>query len=245
MTNGAHQGRRFGDGVKASLAATALCVLLMPTTGRAAGDVVTFQSAGGRTVTGLLTESNRRPAPAVVLVPMLGRPKEDWQVVADRLAAAGIHSLSIDLPALFLPPDSRELTSWSDDVRAAVGFLARRTDVGQGRIGLAGASLGANLVALAAAAEAEVPSIALLSPSLDYRGVRIDRAMQQFGVRHALLVASVHDPYAARSVRTLQEGGSGLWQVRWSNVVAHGTALLSQDPEVVRALVEWFQQTLG
>ena len=127
-----------------------------------------------------------------------------------------------------------------EDIRAAVAFLAGLSDVRPGAIGMAGASLGANLAAVAAAAEPAVRSIALVSPSLDYRGVRIEGAMQQYGARQALLVASVQDPYAARSVRELAKIGTGSREVRWSSVPAHGTALLvarSRPRPVARRVV--------
>jgi len=221
------------------------CALLMSGYAEGAGRLVTFRSASGRTVTGLFTEAEGRPAPAVILVPMLGRPKDDWQAVAERLASAGVHALAVDLPGTELPADPKALLTWHQDVRAAVAFLAGLSDVRPGAIGMAGASLGANLVAVAAAADPGVRSIALVSPSLEYRGVRVEGPMHQYGARQALMVASVQDPYAARSVREMEKMGSGSREVRWSSVPAHGTALLSRDPDLVQALVEWFQQTLG
>jgi len=221
------------------------CALLMSGHAEGAGRVVTFRSPTGRTVTGLLTEAEGRPAPAVILVPMLGRPKDDWQPVAERLASAGMHALAIDLPGMDLPADPRALGTWHEDVRAAVAFLSGLSEVRPGALGMAGASLGANLVALAAAASPEVRSIVLVSPSLEYRGVRIEGAMHQYGARQALLAASVQDPYASRSVREMEKMGPGSREVRWSSVPAHGTALLSRDPDLVQILVDWFQQTLG
>ena len=221
------------------------CALLMSGYAQGAGRLVTFRSPSGRTVTGLLTEAEARPAPAVILVPMLGRPKDDWQAVADRLASAGMHALAIDLPGMDLPADPQALQTWHEDVRAAVVFLAGLSEVRSGAVGMAGASLGANLVAVAAAAAPEVRSIALVSPSLEYRGVRIESAMHQYGARQALMAASVQDPYAARSVREMEKMGTGSREVRWSSVPAHGTALLSRDPDLVQTLVDWFQQTLG
>ncbi|NOT26825.1 MAG: hypothetical protein HOP16_12065 [Acidobacteria bacterium] len=228
------------------LVAAAVMVLVLATdVADAASRAVTFRSASGRMVSGFLTETDRGLAPAVVLVPMLGRPKDDWQPIADRLAAAGVHSLAIDLPSASLPADPQELQGWHQDIRGAVAFLATLSEVRPGALGVAGASLGANLAAVAAAAEPSVRSLALISPSLDYRGVRIEGAMQQYGARQALLAASVQDPYAARSVRELEKLGSGLRTVLWSSTPAHGTALLSRDPEIARTLIDWFQQTLG
>lgn len=224
-----------------------LLALVVSTAGvDTAGRVVTFRSADGRTLTGLFMEADDRPAPAVILVPMLGRSRDDWQGVAQRLADANINALAIDLPAMSLPADPEQLLAWHEDILAASAFLAGRpADVIPGAVGLAGASLGANLAASAAAADASVRSIALVSPSLDYRGVRIDAPLRQYGARPALLIASLHDPYAARSVRELAQDAPGPRQVRWSSVAAHGSVLLSRDPDLVRSLVEWFQQTLG
>jgi dienelactone hydrolase len=212
----------------------------------AAGRLVTFRAADGRMLTGLFMEAGARPAPAVILVPMLGRSKDDWEGVAQRLADANINALAIDLPARSLPADPAQLRAWHEDILAASAFLAGRpADVTPGAVGVAGASLGANLAVVAAAADASVRSIALVSPSLDYRGVRIDASLRQYGARPALLMASLHDPYAARSVRELAQDPPGPREVRWSSVAAHGTSLLSRDPDLVRSLVEWFQQTLG
>lgn len=211
----------------------------------AAGRAVTLRTTDGRTIAGLLLEASNRPAPAVVLVPMLGRTKDDWEAVAERLADANITALAIDLPST-TPSDPAELAAWHLVVDAAVAYLAVRPgDVNASAIGVAGASLGANLAVVAAAANPAIRSLALVSPSLDYRGVRIEPSLVKYGARPALLIGSLHDPYAARSIRTLAQETSGPRQVRWSTTAAHGSVLLARDSDLVRALIEWFQQTLA
>jgi dienelactone hydrolase len=223
----------------------AVLALLTPP-GRAAGREVMLRTADGRTIAALLFDARQRPAPAVVLAPMLGRPKNDWQTVAEQLAEANIGALAIDWPATTAPADPSEWQRWHEPIGAAVAYLtAHPTEVQPGAVGAAGASLGANLTVLAAAADPRIRSIALVSPSLDYRGVRIELPFSQYGPRPALLMASVHDPYAARSIRVLAQDTSGTRDVRWSSVPAHGTVLLARDGDLVRLLVEWFQQTLG
>ena len=224
-----------------------LAALVIGTTSlEAAGRAVSFRTADGRAMTGLMFDAHERPAPAVVLVPMLGRPKDDWQAVAEQLAEANIGALAIDLPGTAVPADAAELQRWHEPIGAAVAYLAGRpAEVRAGAIGVAGASLGANLTVLAAAADPAIRSIALVSPSLDYRGVRIELPFTQYGARPALLMASVHDPYAARSIRILAQEPSGAREVRWSSVPAHGSVLLARDGDLVRELVEWFQRTLG
>ncbi|HXH25825.1 MAG TPA: hypothetical protein VNI78_11280 [Vicinamibacterales bacterium] len=231
--------------VQVRLALVFTAALLFNAGLEAAGRPVAVPSPDGRTISGWLVEASHRPAPAVVLVPMLARPKEDWQAAADRLAGAGITALAIDLPASAVPADPGALAGWSADVGAAVAFLSARPDVRPGGIGAAGASLGASLVALAAATDPRIRSVALVSPALDYRGVRIEAAMRDLGSRPALLLASRRDPYAARSVRTLATGAPGRREAHWSDVAAHGSVLLAREPDLVRVLVEWFQRTLA
>ena len=211
----------------------------------AAGRTVAFRALDGRLVNGLMFEASQRPSPAVVLVPMLGGTKEDWEAVAQRLGEANIAALAIDLPGSSLPEQPTALAGWHQDVRAALNYLGARGDIRPDAMGVAGASLGANLAVLAAVADSRVRSLALVSPSLDYRGVRIEAPMRQYGARPALLMASVKDPYAARSVRELTNAPPGPRESRWAESRAHGLALLAGEPDLVRALVEWFRRTLG
>jgi dienelactone hydrolase len=217
---------------------------LTPPTG-AAGRTITFRAADGRTVNALLVEAGQRPAPAVVLVPMLGRTRDDWQQAADRLAEANITAMAIDLPGLGFPGDAGSLAGWHTDVVAAVRYLSSRPEIRASAIGVAGASLGASLAALAGAADSRIRSLALVSPASDYRGVRIEGALKQYGARPALFIASTRDPYAARSARELAASPPGIRETRWSETTAHGTVLLSREPDLTNTLVEWFRRTLG
>jgi dienelactone hydrolase len=210
----------------------------------AASKPVAFRADDGRTINAVVFEPSQRPGPAVVLVPMLGRPKDDWNAIGQRLADAGTLAVAIDLPALSDPGDSKVLASWNGDVRAAVAYLTSRPDVRAGSIGVVGASLGASLAALEASADPAVRALVLVSPALEYRGVRIDGAMKEYGGRPALLIASNHDPYAARTTHDLAKDAPGPRDTRFSDVAAHGTILLARDADMARMLVEWLLATL-
>ena len=129
------------------------------------------------------------------------------------------------------------------DVKAARRFLIGRSDV-SGKIGLLGASLGANLVALAAADDPGVASLALLSPSLDYRGLRIETAMRKFGSRPVLMVVSDDDrvrlPFGARP----RKGHPRPRDPAASRGAGHGSTMLERDPSLMGSLVDWFRRTL-
>jgi alpha-beta hydrolase superfamily lysophospholipase len=227
----------FG-GVFLLVAATELSV-------EAAGRVVGFAAPDGTPLAGMLYEAPERPAPAVVLVHMLGRSKDEWAPFANRLQEAGATVLALDLRGHGSSGgNGAMLTAMVSDVRAAVEWLAMRPDVRGGGLAIVGASLGANLAASAAAGAPNVRAVALLSPSLDYRGVRIDSGIvKKLGERALWLACSTADPYALRTVKELATG-SGPREQRLSGTRAHGTQLLSADPDVAAALVDWLERTL-
>jgi dienelactone hydrolase len=133
----------------------------------------------------------------------------------------------------------------AQDVRAAVLWLASRPGVRPDAIGIAGASLGASFALQVAAEQPSVRSLALLSPSLDYRGVRINKALvHKYGARPLWLLASSEDPYALRTIHELAEDTSGIREERVAAAAAHGTNLLTADPGLIPALVDWFRRTL-
>jgi dienelactone hydrolase len=216
----------------------------------AATQRVTIRTEDGASLAGTWYEPGTRQAPAVILVHMLQRTRRDWDPVAARLASEGIGALTFDLrghgesSGALEGSDGLDFPAFVRDVTAARRYLSSRSDVQPSRVGIAGASIGANLAVLAASADASVASLALLSPSLDYRGLRIEAAMKKYGARPALLVASDEDPYALRSAKDLQKAGGGTRELLVLNHAGHGTTMLARDADLARTLVDWFHRTL-
>ena len=207
---------------------------------------VTFRTDDGVTIAGTWYESFARPAPAVILVHGLNRSRRDWDSFASRLAGAGVGALAIDLrghgDSQHSRPDSADYASMVRDITSARRFLASRGDVVPSRIGLVGASLGANLAALAAADGAFV-TLALLSPSLDYRGLRIEGAIKKYGKRPLLLVASDDDAYARRSALELQKSVPGA-ELLMLNGAGHGIRMFDRAPDLPQALIDFLRRTV-
>jgi dienelactone hydrolase len=227
--------------------ASVMCaVLIAVAPAIAGGRVVSLASVDGTPLAGTFYESSSQPSPGVVLVHMLGRQRDDWAPVAERLQQQGLAALTIDLRGHGASGGAATpLPRMAQDVRAAVQWLASRAGVRPDRIGIAGASLGASFALQVAVEQSNVRSIVLLSPSLDYRGVRIDSALvHKYGARPVLLIASSDDPYALRSVRELASDTSGIREQRLASVVAHGTGLLAADSDLAPAMVDWFRRTL-
>ena len=216
-----------------------------PTSASAAGQPVQLRTADGVSIAAALYQA-AGDAPAVVLVHMFTRTKEDWRPFAERLQASGLTALAIDLRGHGASGGvSTPAPAMALDVQAALGFLVAR---GSGRgIALVGASLGASAAIMAAAESPAVRGVALLSPASDYRGVRIDAALRKYAGRPMFLVASTEDPLAARTVRALVSGPSPIAarEQRLSLVAAHGTQILDRDPDVAAALVDWLSRTVS
>lgn len=218
----------------------------------AATQRVAIRTDDGISLAATWYEPSSRPGPAVILVHMLHRSRRDWDPLAHRLSSEGIGALAVDLrghgessgsPVTATGTDGSPYSSMVLDIKAARRYLAARPDVQPPRIGVLGASIGANLAALAASGDSGIASLALLSPSLDYRGLRIEQALRKV-TRPVLLVASDDDPYAARSSRDLQKAGGGVRELLVVGHAGHGTAMLSRDADLARAVVEWFRRTL-
>jgi pimeloyl-ACP methyl ester carboxylesterase len=232
---------RHRVGARALVAAGLWAAVLAPA--GAAGRAVALTASDGTPLAAMLYESSPRPAPGVVLVHMFGRSKDDWAPVALRLQESGLTALAVDLRGHGGSGGSRtSLSAMAADVRAAVDWLTGHAGVRPG-VAIVGASLGASLSALAAAELATVRAVALISPALDYRGLRLDPALGKLGRRPLWLVASTEDPYALRTVRELATVDTTREQ-RLSAARAHGTQLFAADPDLTPALVDWLRRTL-
>ena len=235
-----------GSGAGRIVAIALAGVVAMAVSSEASGRAVAFPSLDGTALTGEYFEASARPAPAVVLVHMLSRTKSEWGNLPDRLQEAGITTLTLDLRGHGGSSGSAQaLPEMVQDVRAAVQWLAGRPGVRPGSIGLVGASLGASLSLLATVELPAVVAVALLSPSLDYRGLRrAVNLVKRVGSRRLGLAASAEDPLALRTLRDFAADPSGPREQLISSTAAHGTALLERDAEVGRALVDWLRRSL-
>ena len=210
---------------------------------------VVLTGRDGVEVTGSLYLPDRQPAPAVVLLPMMGRSRADWDVTAQKLAEPA----SLRSPSISGATAGQAGSRWRPERRLPdlvidgmrPGPIWPRGQTSQpGRIGMLGASIGASVAVLSAASDPQVRSLALLSPSLEYRGLRTEQPLRKYGSRPALLVVSSEDPYALRSARAMVSMGDGARELRVLSGAGHGTVMLSREPDLSSALVDWFLRTL-
>jgi dienelactone hydrolase len=145
------------------------------------------------------------PGPGVLLFHQSNRTRRDWDALAAQLAAAGIHTLTIDMRGFGdtggTPVDKRTDEEWKHvheqtpgDIDAALRYLSSQPGVSKGVIGLGGAGvLGVDMAVGTARRHAdEVKSLALLSGETHPDGREYLRQASQLP---ALFVVADDDEY--------------------------------------------------
>lgn len=183
---------------------------------------------------------------AAVMVHGLNEDRRAWQPLWESLVQKGFAALAFDLrghgqsttrngQAYELRNFTRDdFLAMERDVEAAVELVKGRSD--PPCIAVVGASIGANLALRVGVSEGSVDAVAMLSPGVDYRGVRTEDAAQRFA--GALFLAAARgDVFSAQSAQVLagQSGNETLVLVEGE---AHGTELL-RVADVQSKLVEW------
>lgn len=203
---------------------------------------VLFKTADGWTIAG--SYHPPRPGKAVaVLIHGVGSSRNEWERAAPRLWALGLGTLAIDLrgheesaagpsgKAHFQEFDATgEWPRAAGDITAALDFLKRRK-IPASRVGLVGASIGANLASQAAGSIKAIPWIILLSPGGNYRGV----ALAPLAGRKVLAAASRADAYAYQTCLELSaQGGAAVIEARQG----HGVQMFD-DPDFFKKFLAW------
>ncbi|MBI4140216.1 alpha/beta fold hydrolase, partial [Candidatus Woesearchaeota archaeon] len=179
----------------------------------------------------------------IVLVHMLDRTRHDFDDFAKTLQAAGYSVISIDMRGhgestpkwrwrAFSEPEFKTIIY---DVKAASNFLVSKNIQ---NVILIGASIGANTVLNYGGADRAVKAIVLLSPGLDYRGVRVlDAANENF--KPLFVIASEDDLYAFTSSQEIIKASmSSVEDEKYYEDAGHGTDMFKKE-RVDLEIISW------
>ena len=218
-----------------------LALLLTPLA--AAPASVSFKTDDGWTIRAAYI-SPRKGRPVAILVHGVAAGKGEWLPLTAELSKRGIGSLAIDLrghgESLSGPSGKTDFTGFDaaqewpkaqKDIEAAAAFLKKR-GIAAARLGYIGASIGANLVSWA---KPRPHWLALLSPGVDYRGVRLARPPSGLPV---LVAASPPDAYAFQTAAAYAQQFSSARFLTAGQ--GHGAQMFS-DPEFLKALLAWIK----
>ncbi len=211
-----------------------------------AGEVkpVEITTADSVTLTGTFYVSPNTGSPAVAMLHMVGGQRGDWDTLARQLQAAGYNVLTLDLRGHGGSQGQREWSKMSQDAAAAYTWLASRPEVNANRIGFIGASIGANLSLNLAAGQPGVKTLVLLSPGLDFEGIKTEGPLQAYGPRPVLLIASAEDKESADAVATLDKLALGKHTLKIYDGQGHGTRMLGRQNGIEELILDWLKETL-
>jgi dienelactone hydrolase len=250
------QGKRAAGGVS-RLVAAAVLVLGAPALPRAqeARDV-TIQAPDGTPIKGTYYAASR-PGPGVLLLHMCNATRASWEPLGPQLAAAGIHALAIDYRGFgesggerfdaLAPPAAGDIVTrtWPGDIDAAYEFLARQPGVDGARIGAAGGSCGVNHSVRLARRHPAVRSLALLAGPLDVEGIAFLTQTPWLPIFAAAAADDKYDGAAPDTMRwILALSGNPRNRFAGYRDGGHGTEIFGRHPDLVKAMVAWFADTL-
>jgi dienelactone hydrolase len=202
---------------------------------------LTFNAPDGAALAAKYYPPIVRPAPAILLLHMLGGSKADWDSFARDLQKQGYAALAMDLRG---QGNSNQVPAdWAkapDDVKGAYLLLTSRPEVDPNRTAIVGASVGANLALMVGGGQSRVEAVVALSPGVDFLGLNPSSAMRNFGERPVLLVASQDDAYSYSSIQTLAALSISAEKLQLTKA-GHGTAMFA-DPTLEPALLAWLNK---
>lgn len=185
--------------------------------------------------------------PGVILLHMLGSESDVWVQtgLVDALVGAGYAALAVDLRGHGATGGTADWALAEQDVGLVWDAFAARDDIDGQRTAAVGASIGANLALRLGAARPGVRGLVLLSPGLDYRGVVTEDAIEGYGERPLLIVASGDDEYAADSAASLNAWALGDSEFGLYAEAGHGTDMFAREPDLASLIVAWLDNHLA
>ena len=120
------------------------------------------------------------------------------------------------------------------EIPAPLDFLVNKNL--SNNVAIIGASIGANIALNYAVKDDSVKAIILISPGLDYRGVKTEETIKQFK-NPILIIASQDDSYSADSSKTLNSLNKNS-ELKIYDGSLHGTDLFGKS-DVEKVMIEW------
>lgn len=188
---------------------------------------------------------------AVLLLHMMPATRQSWWRFVPRLAEKGYHVLAIDLrghgeswggPDGYKKFSDVEHQASIRDVEAAIEFLKGKTPKPT-RFVVVGASIGANLALTYTASHDDVKEAVLLSPGLNYRGVRTEPSVPKLRIGQRVFFATSEDDGTnaeeTKTLYALVPQGVDKKIVIYQRA-GHGTDMLeNEQPELGTEIVNW------
>lgn len=184
------------------------------------------------------------PWPGVILLHMLWSDRTTWDEYAHELARNGFAVFALDMRGHGETGGEVDWDLAADDIQMVWDNLSARPEIASNRMGMVGASIGANMALVSGTNEPDARTVVLLSPGLSYAGVETSDAMVAYGERPVFIAASQEDAYSANSSRKLHEIAVGEARLDMYQDAGHGTFMLANEPELGEEIINWLKEYL-
>ena len=194
-----------------------------------------------------------KPGRGVLLLHQCNRDRSVWNDLAMQLAASGLHVLTLDYRGYgesqgerheSLPPEKRAENAkhWPGDIDVAFRYLVTQPGVDKTRIGVGGASCGADNAVQTARRHPEVKALVLLSGTTDEAGRAF---LEASGTLPVFISASDDDhdllPYMTWLASFLRDERSELIACKGAG---HGADMFKVEKSLPAKIVDFFDTTL-
>ena len=192
----------------------------------------------------------------LVLVHMMPATKESFNDLAQRLQNLGYESIAIDLrghgesdkgPNGFLKFSDSEHQKSILDLEAAVDYLIKNRKATPDKISFIGASIGANLSLQYISEHPEFKTVVLLSPGLNYRGIKTEPLVKNLKTgQKVFFVSAADDPNSKNNAEENQRlhdlVPNGVEKrIKIYERGGHGTDILKNQLELTSLIIEFIK----
>ena len=195
--------------------------------------------------------------PTVLLVPMLGKCSSSWNNFIPVLLDNGFaicstclrgHGRSVRMK------DGREIfhqnmkeQDWKkipEDLTDLIDFVSKDKFVEPERLGIVGASIGANVgIITASRYPNKIKTLIALSPGINYKGLETLEPAKNLKIP-VLIAAGSKDDYAYKSSNQLNEVVKTTHNLLIYKNSEHGSDLLNKSEDLQRKIVDWLDEYL-
>ncbi len=190
----------------------------------------------------------------ILLFHMLGRNSGDWKDIIYELNNY-FSVLAIDFrghgnsrlqKGYLLDYRDFDATKWlalKEDAEAAYSYLEKIKNNEEIKIGIIGASSGANIAAYLASQYTDIQAIVLLSPGLNYNGIDI-LPFIKLSKANILIIVSEKDEYSYNSSMEIYNKYKDKIQLKIYPGAFHGTRIISRYPDSKDIIISWLKDKL-
>lgn len=188
-------------------------------------------------------------SPSILLIHMMPSNRKSYIGFAEKLFEKKIGVLAIDLrghgeseqgPEGYKTFSDEQHQSSKSDIKAALKF---QEEEGHSPMFICGASIGANL-ALQALTEENIKKVILLSPGINYKGIKILDLVNKVPKEKSVFILACKDDL--RNLGSADEQALKIYEalncnkkIKIFDTGGHGTNIIESHPEIMDELINW------